>query len=156
MNRDRARTRRWPGILLITVLIVPHGAAVCRGQSQVMQSIQYGTVVSVADAVVREESTGVGAVVGSTAGAVAGAAIARGSGSWLGGLMGGVLGGVAGHAIEKAAQKKKGVELIINLEKGEEVGIQIPNKQAGLYRKGDRVRLMSAPGGRTTVTVVDQ
>jgi outer membrane lipoprotein SlyB len=70
-------------------------------------------------------------------------------------MLGGVLGGVAGHAIEKAASKKKGVELIIQMEDGGEIGIQLPKVQAGVYRQGDRVRMMTDRRGKTQVTVVE-
>jgi outer membrane lipoprotein SlyB len=120
---------------------------------QVVQRIKYGTVVSTREVTVDTGTSGVGAVVGSTTGAVAGHAIARAGGGWFGGLLGGVLGGVAGNAIEKAASKKKGIELVIRFENGDEVGIQLPGEST--FKKGDRVRLMTGPNGRTQVTAAE-
>jgi outer membrane lipoprotein SlyB len=112
-------------------------------QSQTMQRI-------------RDRPTGRGAQTGSTVGAVAGYALADGRDRWLGALVGGVLGGAAGNAAEKAKKKKPGWELIILLDNGEEVGVQVPmnKKNRGIFTPGNRVRLMSGPNGETRVTKV--
>ena len=64
--------------------------------------------------------------------------------------------GVAGNAAEKAKKKKPGWELIIRLENGEEVGVQVPmnKRNRAIYTPGDRVRMMSGPNGQTKVTKV--
>jgi len=143
-----------PGLLLavgVVSLLGQFGASPTQAQAQVAQQIRYGTVVSVTAAVVQIQGTGTGATVGSTAGAVAGYALVGGRDRWLGGLIGGVLGGAAGKSIEKASKKKKGWELIIKIDGGQEIGIQLPGKKQE-YHEGDRVRLMSGPGGQTKVT----
>jgi hypothetical protein len=75
---------------------------------------------------------------------------------WLGALVGGVLGGAAGNAAEKAKKKKPGWDLIILLDNGEEIGIQVPmnKKNRGIFTPGDRVRLMSGPNGQTRVNKI--
>ena len=79
-----------------------------------------------------------------------------GADRWLGALVGGVLGGAAGNAAEKAKKKKPGWELIILLDNGEEVGVQVPmnKRNRAIYKPGDRVRMMSGPNGQTKVTKV--
>ena len=127
-------------------------------QSQTMQRILYGEVVSAERITIRDRPTGRGAQAGSTVGAVAGYALADGRDRWLGALVGGVLGGAAGNAAERANKKNPGWELIVRLENGEEIGIQVPvkkkKKDREIFEPGDRVRLMSGAGGETRVTKV--
>jgi outer membrane lipoprotein SlyB len=121
--------------------------------AQGMQAIRYGTIVSMDPTVIEVQARRSGAQVGSTVGAVAGYALADGRDRWLGSLLGGVVGGAAGRAADKGASKKKGWQLIVKLEEtGEEIGIQVVCKKKNeQYGPGDRVRLMTEPGGRTKV-----
>lgn len=139
-------------VFLATSLVSPPVDA----QSQTMQRILYGEVLSAERITIQDRPTGRGAQTGSTVGAVAGYALADGRDRWLGALVGGVLGGAAGNAAEKAKKKKPGWELIIRLDNGEEVGVQVPmnRKNRAIYTPGDRVRLMSGPNGQTKVTKV--
>ena len=139
-------------IVSVTVVSIPTPTA--DAQSQTMQRILYGEVVSAERITIRDRPTGRGAQAGSTVGAVAGYALADGRDRWLGALVGGVLGGAAGNAAEKAKKKKPGWDLIIRLDNGEEVGIQVPmnKKNRGIFSPGSRVRLTSGPNGETRVT----
>ncbi|MCW8985964.1 MAG: glycine zipper 2TM domain-containing protein [Thermoanaerobaculales bacterium] len=141
--------------VLVTMALMPLSPA--EAQSQTMQRILYGEVVSAERITIRDAPTGRGAQAGSTVGAVAGYALADGRDRWLGALVGGVLGGAAGNAAEKAKKKKPGWELIIRLENGEEIGVQVPmnKKNRAIYKPGDRVRMMSGPNGQTKVTKVE-
>jgi outer membrane lipoprotein SlyB len=148
------------GWLVLGVVVVVASAwlpaPAADAQSQTMQRILYGEVVSAERITIRDRPTGRGAQTGSTVGAVAGYALADGRDRWLGALVGGVLGGAAGNAAEKAKKKKPGWELIILLDNGEEVGVQVPmnKKNRGIFTPGNRVRLMSGPNGETRVTKV--
>jgi outer membrane lipoprotein SlyB len=143
-----------PVIAAFVVALMP--APTSDAQSQTMQRILYGEIVSAERITIQDRPTGRGAQSGSTIGAVAGYALADGRDRWLGALVGGVLGGAAGNAAEKAKKKKPGWELIILLDNGEEVGIQVPmnKKNRGIFTPGDRVRLMSGPNGQTRVNKV--
>ena len=123
-------------------------------QGNVQQKIRYGTITAVEETVIEVRGGGSGGHTGATVGAVAGYALADGNDRWLGALVGGALGGAAGRSASKAARKKKGWQLIIQLEEtGEEIGVQVPGKKKK-YNSGDRVRLMTGPGGETEVTPV--
>ena len=154
------KTRRaltlWVVVAAVVVTIASLPTLPAAAQSQTMQRILYGEVVSAELITIRDRPTGRGAQAGSTVGAVAGYALADGRDRWLGALVGGVLGGAAGNAAEKAKKKKPGWELIIRLENGEEVGVQVPmnKKNRAIYTSGDRVRMMSGPNGQTKVTKV--
>jgi len=141
-------------VVLMTVVLMP--TPIADAQSQTMQRILYGEVVSAERITIRDAPTGRGAQAGSTIGAVAGYALADGRDRWLGALVGGVLGGAAGNAAEKAKKKKPGWDLIILLDNGEEVGIQVPmnKKNRGIFTPGSRVRLTSGPNGETRVNKI--
>ena len=140
---DRALAAALAFVLVLSLSVSPVLA-----QAGVAKSIRYGTVVSVEEAVVVVKSGGSGQV-GATVGAVAGYALSDGRDRWLGSLLGGVAGGAAGKAASK--KKKKGWELIIKIEGGEEIAIEVPGKQKQ-FSEGDRVRLTTGPGGATEVT----
>lgn len=137
-------------VVLLACLLTPSLPAF--SQSGVAKRIQYGEIVSAEKTVVVDQVTGTGAQVGSTVGAVAGYALADRGDRWIGSLLGGVVGAAAGHAAEKGARKKKGWELIIRLDTGEEVGIDVPSRKE-TFELGDRVRLQTG-GGRTKVSKV--
>jgi len=142
-------------LALVGSTLVPLSSSPAQAQANTMQTIRYGKIIAVTQATVKTQSDGTGTTVGATAGAVAGYALVGGRDRWLGGLLGGVLGGAAGKGIEKAARKKKGWELIVQLDSGEEIGIGVPGKKKQ-YEEGDRVRLMTGGGGQTKVTVIDE
>jgi outer membrane lipoprotein SlyB len=141
-------------VVVLTVVSMPTPPA--DAQSQTMQRILYGEILSAERITIRDRPTGRGAQSGSTIGAVAGYALADRGDRWLGALVGGVLGGAAGNAAEKAKKKKPGWDLIILLDNGEEVGIQVPmnKKNRGIFTPGDRVRMTSGPNGETRVNKV--
>jgi len=136
-------------------MLLPLASSPALAQANTVQNIRYGEIIAMSQGMVKTQSDGTGATVGATAGAVAGYALVGGRDRWLGGLLGGVLGGAAGKGIEKASRKKKGWDLIIKLDNGEEIGIGVPGKKK-IYNEGDRVRLMTGAGGQTKVTVIDE
>jgi len=142
-------------LALLGLTLVPLSFSPAQAQANTVQKIRYGKILAVTQGMVKTQSDGTGAAVGATAGAVAGYALVGGRDRWLGGLLGGVLGGAAGKGIEKASRKKKGWDLIIQLDGGEEIGIGVPGKKL-VYKEGDRVRLMTGAGGQTKVTVIDE
>ena len=154
------KTRRaltlWVVVAAVVVTVASLPTLPAAAQSQTMQRILYGEILSAERITIRDQATGRGAQAGSTVGAVAGYALAGGRDRWLGALVGGVLGGAAGNAAEKAKKKKPGWDLIIRLENGEEVGIQVPMKKRSkvVFSPGDKVRLTSGPNGETRVNKV--
>jgi outer membrane lipoprotein SlyB len=124
-------------------LLLPGWATTpAHAQSGGSKTIRYGEVVSVTRTVVKDPGTQTGAKVGASAGAVAGYA-----------LVGGVLGGAAGRAA--SAKKRKGWELIIKVEGGSEIAIDVPGKKQE-YFPGERVRMITGGAkGKTELSKVD-
>jgi len=133
---------------LVTAAVTPQPAA---AQSYQIQPILHGEIVSAQPVMIQDRPSGRGAATGSTVGAIAGAAIADRRDGLLGALVGGAIGGAIGRAADRAGSTKRGTELIIRLDSGEELAIQIPGELE--YLPGDRVRLTVGPNG-TQVTRV--
>ena len=129
----------------VTMVFCLGGAGPVVAQSNVMQRIQYGEVLSAQSVVIQDRPSRRGGAVGSTVGAIAGAAIARRGDGLLGAMIGGAIGGAVGRAADRAGSTKGGTELVIRLDSGDEVAIQVPGEQQ--YYAGDRVRLTSGPRG---------
>ena len=142
--------------LVVAAVALVLSAAMAEAQSGTMQTIRYGEIVSAEQVTVKDQATGRGAQTGATVGAIAGYALADSGDRWLGSLLGGAAGGAAGHAAEKSAKTRPGWQLIIRLDNGEEVGIQVPSpkkkKDRQDFQPGQRVRLMVGPNGQTQVT----
>jgi outer membrane lipoprotein SlyB len=147
----RIRTDVAAALLVATSVLVQAALA----QSGSMQSIRYGEVTGVSPTTVVDRSTGTGARVGATVGSVAGYALAGGRDRWLGSLVGGAIGGAAGNAAENSGRKKKGWQLVVKLENGEEIGVQVVGKKQQ-HQVGDRVRLLVGAGGQVTAEVVER
>ena len=82
----------WAVLVAVAATIALMPTSPAEAQSQTMQRILYGEVVSAERITIRDAPTGRGAQAGSTIGAVAGYALADGRDRWLGALVGGVLG----------------------------------------------------------------
>jgi outer membrane lipoprotein SlyB len=157
MNRRSVHGARRVVQVVLAAIVLCGFALPVAAQSGTMQRIRYGEVVSADQVIVKDQATGRGAQTGATVGAIAGYALADRGDRWIGSLLGGVLGGAAGHAAEKSAKKRPGWELIIRLDNGEEIGLQVPSpkkkKHRQTFKPGDRVRMMVGPNGQTKVTL---
>jgi len=120
-------------------------AAAVAAQSNQVQSVTYGSIVSAEPVTIQDKPSGKKARKGAAVGAVAGAAIAGHHDRWFGAIAGGVVGSAVGGAADKNDSVKQGTELIIKLDDGQEIAIQIPGDQA--YKPGDRVRLTTGSSG---------
>jgi outer membrane lipoprotein SlyB len=120
-------------------------AASLAAQSNQLQSVSYGTIVSVKAVTIQDKPSGSKTAGGAMVGAVAGAAIAGHGHHFGGAVVGGMVGAAVGSAADKAESVKPGTELIIKLDSSQEVAIQIPGEQK--FLQGDRVRLTSGQSG---------
>lgn len=123
------------------------GTVVPRSQTQVMQTLELGTVVTVKNVVVEGERTGLGGWGGAAVGAAA--ASPRdgryGTEERLASAAGGVAGAVAGQAIEEVATREQAQEITIQLDSGRTVMITQETPD-GLFQQGDRVQVAHGPG----------
>ncbi|MFC0690818.1 glycine zipper 2TM domain-containing protein [Paraburkholderia humisilvae] len=86
-----------------------------------------------------------GALGGGLLGGVAGSALGHGHGSLLMGVLGGVAGAVAGNEVQHKLAQQRGQEITVRLDDGSWRAIT-QNASDGLFRPGERVRLLSSDG----------
>jgi len=123
-----------------------------RGQTQRAQSVQYGTILAVADVTIEAEQSGAGAVGGAVVGGILGHAVTGRSGSntkRVGATLGAAAGAAAGAAGEKAVGTKAGVELEVELDDGR-IFVLVQEKDDE-YDVGDKVRVITGTDGTMRV-----
>lgn len=93
------------------------------GEIGVASKVLQGVIIA-QRAVAIDASNNVGGLAGTAAGAAGGSAIGGGTRANIVGAIGGaVVGGIAGQAIDKAANRKKGMEYIIRLKNGSTISV---------------------------------
>lgn len=128
----------------------PRGGADYRGyETRQAQTVQFGVVESVRNVRINATESGVGATSGAVLGGIAGSTIGQGRGSVAGAVAGAVIGGIAGQAIERDANLRPGIEITVKLEGGRMIAVVQEADEN--FRPGDRVRVLTGPGG-TRVT----
>jgi len=144
---SRLAAMRHSGWLALSVMLLGGilMAASLAAQSNQVQSVSYGTIVSVKAVTIQDKPSGSKTAGGAAVGAMAGAAIAGPGRHFGGAVIGGMAGAAIGSAADKAESVKPGTELIIKLDSSQEVAIQIPGEQK--FLQGDRVRLTTGQSG---------
>jgi outer membrane lipoprotein SlyB len=125
------------------------GSVYSRDQARTSHSVYYGTILRVEEVTIEGTQSGAGTVAGGVMGGVLGSAVGSGSGRGIATAGGAILGGLAGSAIEKGATTAVGLELEVELDSGELV--LIVQEKDGLYRVGDRVRVIKDARGASRV-----
>lgn len=122
----------------------PSGNTYSTTEAGKMQDVQFGTVVSVRDVMIEQNSTDTGQVTGAMIGGVAGSEVGKGKGKVVGSIAGAVAGGAIGSIIDRNAQAKPGVEVIIELDSGRTVAlVQLADQE---FVEGDEVKIITRDG----------
>lgn len=114
-------------------------------QANTVQHVELGTVTGVREVNIEGQKSNLGMFGG---GLVGGAAASGGRGV-TGAVVqagGSVVGAVAGQAIEEGVTRKRAQEISIRLDDGSNVVIT-QEASGGLFRDGDRVRILNGGGG---------
>ncbi|MGK2905809.1 MAG: glycine zipper 2TM domain-containing protein [Desulfuromonadales bacterium] len=125
------------------------GSVYSRDQARTSQSVYYGTLLRVEQVTIEGTQTGAGTVAGGAMGGVLGNAVGSGSGRAIATVGGAILGAVTGSAAEKGITNAVGLELEVELDNGELV--LIVQEKDGIYRVGDRVRVVKDARGTSRV-----
>lgn len=105
------------------------------------QTVEWGTIQSIRDVQIQNDSRGVATVTGAAVGGIAGSTIGGGRrANAVGAIVGAAAGGAAGNALARGA--RNGVEITVQLENGRTVAVAQDGNAAD-YRVGDRVRVSS-------------
>ncbi|MEP6678074.1 MAG: hypothetical protein ABI812_02070 [Betaproteobacteria bacterium] len=113
-------------------------------------SVALGVVDDVRSIQFQGADTGLGTLGGAALGGWAGSGIGSGSGN-AAAIVGGVLlGSLIGNAVEREANRRPGVEVIVRLDAGRTIAV-VQDDTGEAFRPGDRIRVLS-DGYRTRVT----
>ncbi|MDP3836434.1 MAG: hypothetical protein Q8Q82_20980 [Hydrogenophaga sp.] len=114
--------------------------------AQRAHSITMATVTAVRVVTIERATTGAGAAAGANVGVALGgfAGNGNGNGQFAGAVLASVAGELAGRALESRAARLQGLEISMRLDDGQQIALV----QAAdvVFRKGDRVRVLSAEG----------
>jgi len=103
-------------------------------QKQKVVTIKQGTVTAIKDVAIQGKTSNAGRTVGSVTGSIIGSAVP------YGGIFGSIIGSAVGGEAEKAAAKKAGYEISLDLEGGDKVVVtQLAETK---FKTGDKVRLI--------------
>jgi outer membrane lipoprotein SlyB len=127
------------------------GSAYERRHARTAHEVQFGEVESVREVLIEGTKTPIGAAAGAGIGSAVGRTAGDSPlGRAVGGIAGAVVGGVAGAATEEALTRQKGYEITVRLDSGRYLAVvQAADEE---FKPGERVRLVTGPGGTTRVT----
>jgi outer membrane lipoprotein SlyB len=141
---------------MLTLLLL---AAACAGglggrdydRSDARQAyrVEWGKVASVAPVKIEGQYTELGTAGGAAVGYSLGRVIGDGSGSRVAGAVGGVAGAVAGREIEKAATSEAGLEIMVDMDRGDTLVI-VQSADVD-FQTGERVRVLFGRGDEARV-----
>jgi len=142
------------------VLLVPPLLGGCAGglgsgdyerkEARRVYEVKMGVVEGVRPVNLEGTKSGVGTVAGGAIGGIAGSNVGGGKGAAVGAVLGAVAGGVAGSAVEEAATRKPGIEIVVRLDSGRTIAV-VQEDKGESFAPGDRVRLLES-GGQARVT----
>lgn len=115
------------------------------GQSQQIQQVQLGTVLSVRDVRIAATGTqtGTGSALGALAGGLLGHSIGGGKGKTLATVAGGITGMIGGNLLAEHAYTQPGLEVTVRLDNGRVVSLTQAAFDVAIT-PGERVQLISA------------
>lgn len=114
-------------------------------QANTVQRVELGTVTAVREVNIEGQRSN----LGSFGGGIVGAAAASGGHGVTGAVVqagSAVAGAVAGQAIEEGVTRKRAQEITIRMDDGSNV-VVTQAASGGLFRDGDRVRILNGGGG---------
>jgi outer membrane lipoprotein SlyB len=120
-----------------------------RSDARQAYRVEWGNVVSVFPVNIEGQYTELGTAGGAAVGYSLGRIIGDGSGSRVAGAVGGVAGAVAGREIEKAATSESGLEVTVDMDRGDTLVI-VQSDDVG-FRPGERIRVLFGRGNEARV-----
>lgn len=126
------------------------GSDYSRRDARQAYRVQYGTVVATRAVTIEGEYTNLGTVGGGAVGYSLGRIIGDGDGSRVAGAVGGVAGAVAGRELEQAATTEAGLEITLDMDRGDTLVI-VQSSDVD-FRAGEQARVLF--GGRKEARVL--
>ena len=139
-----------PACLMTGCSNTPSSNTYTTAQAGTLQEVQFGTVTSVRNVMIREDNAETGKLAGGVIGGTLGSDVGQGKGQIVGGVAGAVLGGTVGMLADSSLQSKPGVELTIRMQDGKTVALaQVADEN---FAVGDEVKIMTSKEGKARVT----
>lgn len=136
--------------LLLTGCTNYSGTTYSGNQVRSVQTVEYGTVVSVQPVQLTEDNPAMlGTLGGAVIGGIVGNMFGGGKGRTLATIAGATLGAAGGYAGEKAVTKQNGLEIEVQLENGKTLSIVQGADQS--FSVGERVRVLRGVDGSARV-----
>jgi outer membrane lipoprotein SlyB len=151
MKRNAARITLLALGLVIASGCATHSTPTTFNRSEVgaARTVEWGTVRSLRDVTIQNDSRGVPTATGAVLGGIAGSTIGSGTrANTAGAVAGAVAGGAAGNAMARGS--RAGVEITVELESGRTIAVT-QDGSSQQFRVGDRVQV-SSDGTTTRVT----
>ena len=126
------------------------GTTYSRSDARQAFRVRYGEVLAVSPVTIEGEYTALGTAGGGAVGWSLGRVIGDGSGSRVAGSVGGVAGAIAGREVEKSTTAQAGLEIMIDMDRGDTLVIVQAADEA--FSVGERVRVLF--GGRDYARVL--
>jgi outer membrane lipoprotein SlyB len=125
------------------------GKVYSRDEARKVQTVTGGVVESVREVTIEGTKTPVGTVAGSVVGGVLGSTVGSGSGRTVATVIGALAGAAAGTAAEEGITQKPGLEIVVRKDDG--TTIVVVQEADVVFTPGERVRIITAPGGTTRI-----
>ncbi len=120
-----------------------------RGDARQAYKVEWGKVATVSVVKIEGQYTELGTAGGAAVGYSLGRIIGDGSGSRVAGAVGGVAGAVAGREIEKAVTSDTGLEIMVDMDRGD--SLVIVQSADVSFQSGERVRVLFGSGNEARV-----
>ena len=126
------------------------GRTYSRSDARQAYRVRYGEVLAVSAVTIEGEYTALGTAGGGAVGWSLGRVVGDGSGSRVAGAVGGVTGAIIGREVEESATAESGLEIMIDMDRGDTLVIVQAAEEA--FSTGERVRVLF--GGRNEARVL--
>jgi outer membrane lipoprotein SlyB len=123
-----------------------------RQEARTAWTVTQGEVIDIAPVVIEGEKTWLGTAGGGFVGYELGRAVGGGQGSQIAGAVGAVVGGVSGQAIEENLTRQNGVQISVELDKGETIAIVQADDVT--FAEGERVKVLRRRDGAARVVKI--
>jgi outer membrane lipoprotein SlyB len=118
------------------------------------QRIFPGTVISVREIHIEDNSMGMGTVLGGAGGGVLGVVLNNGKYKLITGVLGAVVGGSIGNLVDHAAKKQNGLEIVVRTDAGNT--FVVPQSNDIVFHQGDRVGIIADNTKHSRVVPLNQ
>lgn len=128
------------------------GGVYSRHDVQRAWTVEQATVANVTEVTIEGRNTSLGHVGGGAIGWSLGRNVGHGGGRIVASTVGAVAGAVVGEKVERDLRREKGLEIVLDLDKGGSIAVVQPSDQA--FAPGEKVRVYTRRDGSARVAKI--